>query len=50
MCLQKIAATRLEITPQKKRKSNNKKKEDREGDGCPLRLLYIGRFLNKKTA
>ena len=37
--LQKIAATRLEITPQKKTKSNNKEKEDREGDDCPLRLL-----------
>ena len=33
--LQKLAATRLEITPQKKTKSNNEEKEDREG--C---LLY----------
>lgn len=50
MYLQKIAATRLEITPQKKTKSNNREKGDREGDGCPLRLFYTGHFLNKKTA
>ena len=50
MYLQKIAATRLEITPQKKTKSNNREKGDREGDGWPLRLFYTGHFLNKKTA